>query len=953
MDIFERVTQNVSIFEYVASETGSKAKKVGQYEYRINPCPFCGHNDCFTIYVKTNSFKCWSCDQAGDVIHFERYNQGLPGNFEAARSIAEKMGISLDGLSSAKKPKRKAVEHPEGEPEEVPDIEPAKARALRGIVAEFYHGELFSNKKALEYQTGKRGHSLEVLKKFKVGYAGRKSLISHVKNLKEYSVEDLVNVGLVKELRKGFVPIIPQGHYAYPHCVNGAVLFFSIKDPSGKLKFQIKKKYAGEGWLCFNQDALDRDGAVIVEGENDLLSLLDKAKSVNVACVVGNFNSPSILDYLKTNSKGKTFNLCFDRDDAGRKYVKRYSSAILAGGGQVKVIEIPEPHNDIDDFLKASKDPQGEFKRLVEDAKVIDKPKVRKKRSRRNKSEGDKFSSQDLCGDSGSNRYEFKSFEVIGELEDGKIVIQSKDNGKIYTVNINKELTLEKAIQFGGEEVRRRVVRNVERAKEPGKIHFYDLRQDIILKARKKQRGKLRWVGQGISLLDDGRLLVVNGDAVYTWNGTAFESCTSATIENKFIARNTSRKWISFRLLEKAVLSMTTERGKEIVVKAIQLVQQWGFGGAYDHALVAGFILSQMIQAVWLWRPHLWLTGPQGSGKTLLVNLCEEIAGELSRRFEGSSITEAGFRQSIKHDFCLAYIDEFERNSSSAREQIISYLRTAGRGGPIVKGTPGQEAIEYMLKHMVLVASIETGLVRAAEKTRFLTVELKKDPERDPHIPTVEEMERLRVEFFAVALWSAFRAKKLVNQLGRIQGYGPRLIEAFAVPLSMLSVLDPEPLESLKKNVMGVLENLKERGDGNIPEDEVRLLDDILTSKIRVAVTDDSGHTVYVDRSIQWLLQSSSELHKNDLKTHGIKKCDDGVFFDCKVVSRELLRNTLWKEMQIASILGRLPGTEESQRRINGRRPHGILCRQMPGLFNKQKPGEKAKDGSEDLFFDD
>ena len=175
-----------------------------------------------------------------------------------------------------------------------------------------------------------------------MGYAGRKSLIKHAKEL-GYSPEDLVNVGLVKKLKKGFVPVISKGFYLYPHKVSDQVLVFSLKDPAKKLKYQIKKMYAGEGWLCLNQDALAADGPLIIlEGEDDLLSVIDKAKQPNTIAVIGNFNTPAILAYLRDHAKGRTFYLAFDADPAGARYTARYAQAINSGGGDARAIDLSQ-----------------------------------------------------------------------------------------------------------------------------------------------------------------------------------------------------------------------------------------------------------------------------------------------------------------------------------------------------------------------------------------------------------------------------------------------------------------------------------------------------------------------------------------------------------------------------------------------------------------------------------
>ena len=906
-DLFERIKERVGIVGYVEAETGFKAKKIGS-TYRINPCPLpgCGHNDCFTLYPDDNSFHCFSCERAGDVICFERLHQNLPDNFEAAKSIAKKRTIPINEHNSAEQSKGTLKNPKKGSPKTDGGVDPSRVGALWEIVADFYHDQLLKNQEALEYQTGERAHSMEILRKLKVGYSGKDSLIKHVRS-HGYIVKDLIAIGLVRGFGKGYRAIISKGMYVYPHRIDGRVVYLTLKDPHKKKAFQIKKQYAGKGWLCLNQDVLKEDGPIIItEGENDLLSLIDKARQSNVICTIGNFNTSNILNHLKKVAQGRVFYLCFDRDEAGHNYKKKYSEAILAGGGQVWVIDIPEPHKDIDEFLRASKDPKADFASLMDAARAIEKGTI----------------SDATQGDgTGPLISGFSSFKILGELADGRLAFWSRVKRKIYLTTL-KDFNLDALDQIGGEEIRHKVVRSKGELQD-GKVHFFALKRDIIVEAGKTLLGEEKWIGQGVNLLQDGQLLIVNGDQAAIWDGKRFAVYEDPMIEQKFIKRSPADQWIDLGILQKKVLKMNKAEARQVLLDALHLIQQWGFISDYDEALVAGFLFAQMVQAIWRWRPHMWISGPQGSGKTLLIELFDRIAGKLSRRYEGQTLTEAGFRQDLKHDFCLSQIDEFEK--SDARQELLDLLRSAGRGGSSTKGTPSGKAIHHSIRHMVLIASIERGLARAAEKHRFIVVEMRKDPTRSPRILSPEKANQIRMNFFAFALWASFRAKKMIGDLDCPGKFEPRLVEAYAVPLSMICVIDPDPLKSLQKYTFEILESRKEYGEGDIPEDEVALFEDILTSTIRVPIIEDGGHTHYAERAIRQLLKVRTESNEAILQALGIKICQDGLFVVPQVIERKLLRDTIWRGLNIRSILKRLPGAVIKKRRMSGEPTHGLL----------------------------
>lgn len=930
MDLIESV-KRLDIVGYIERETGNKSKKIGSTR-RVNPCPFCHHNDSFTIYPSDNSFNCFSgdCQRGGSIIDFEILMHGIEDPLEAAKSIAKKAGISLDGKEKAPD-KKKRKKTPE---EELPSIDTDRANELRGLVADFYHDQFINNDEALSYQTDTRGHSIEILKELKVGYAGKKSLIASMQKA-GFEVDDLMACGLVKKKGRGYGSFIWEGHFVYPHFVDGACLHFTVKDPKSGKPYQTYKKCAGSNWFCYGQDALAGPGpVVIVEGENDFIAVRD-AGWKSVIATNGQSNAPAILDFLKTNSKDKTFYLCFDKDSGGKGYEERFPRTITEARGEARIMDFPvsPPDKDIDDFLRSSDNPKKDFDDLMSKARIWTEAQ--------GKGNGD--------GTAPEDPYHFDSFGVLGELEDNRLVFESHDIQKLYILPV-RDLTLENLVQIGGEEVNYRVCRTIEAAKEEGKIHLYDLRKKIILKARTRQLGPLRYYGQGVNFLEDGTLLIVNGSSSFKYDGKNFDPYNSAMIENRLISKRDAARWINFDEVMKTISSLTIERIREIIGQAIHLFQQWRFCGDYSQLIVTGFLFAQMVQSLWDWRPHLWLSGPAGSGKTLLINLFEEIGGALSRRFEGNSTSEAGFRQSLKHDFGLAFIDEFER--SEARDQIIAYLRTAGRGGPVIKGSPGQEAIAFELRHMVLVGSIETALVRAAEKTRFLAVELFKDPSRNPQIPDVREMEKLRMDFFAYALWASFRAKALVKDHSRMAGYDPRLCEAFGVPLAMIAAAELDPIKVFQKYLLMLLNEIQSSGGGEeLEEDEIRLLSDILNTTIRVESSEGGEfHNIYGERSISWLLNSFSDLHQRDAEAHGIKKCDDGVFMASDIIGRKLLKDTFWRGMNISGILKRLPGAMITRRRINKASVRGVLIPFLPDFFGETEKETISKAGDGDLF---
>ena len=487
-DIFEIVRKEVPLQKYL-KEIGVDIKAVGEGTFRANPCPICKHKDCFTFYDRNQTFHCFSCGVGGDIINLEKCRQNLENNLQAAKLLAKQYGIeaplqnvSAESGQTKKTPAVNQLSSP---------ISIKRPRELRIFAADFFHGQLIKNRQASHYQMYVRGHSLEVLQRFKVGVAGG-DLIGQATKM-GFSAEELVAVGLVRKNKNGYRRYIPNGHFVYPHWSKSEVLFFSIKDPTGKKKFQILKKFADPDWLCMNQDVLGGDVIYIVEGENDLLSIVNKDKQPNVLATIGNFNTSKILDHLSKHSAGKIFYLVFDQDEAGEKYTSKYADVITKGGGKAYKINIPPLSKDIDEFLRVAGDPEASFAELLEEAVLLTSNTPQENKPLLN---------------------DFTSFLVLGELSDGLIVLWSKVNRKIYTVSL-KNLTLDQLDQIGGSEILARV----SRKPGEGKISFKVLKRAIITEAAKTQLGNPESLGQGIHQLNNGNLLIVNGGDAWIWDG--------------------------------------------------------------------------------------------------------------------------------------------------------------------------------------------------------------------------------------------------------------------------------------------------------------------------------------------------------------------------------------------------------------------------------------------------
>ena len=61
----------IDLLSFIEKDSGHKAKHIGGYKYKINPCPICGHKDHFLIYTDSNSYSSFNdCCKGGSIVDY-------------------------------------------------------------------------------------------------------------------------------------------------------------------------------------------------------------------------------------------------------------------------------------------------------------------------------------------------------------------------------------------------------------------------------------------------------------------------------------------------------------------------------------------------------------------------------------------------------------------------------------------------------------------------------------------------------------------------------------------------------------------------------------------------------------------------------------------------------------------------------------------------------------------
>ncbi len=365
MDQVDEVKSRVDIVEVASSYF--PLKKSGRNFSAL--CPFHGEKTpSFMISPERQVFKCFGCNESGDVFTFLEKMEGWDFR-ETLEELAKRAGVKLTSFAPTGTSKLKE-----------------KLMEINKLAAKFYSHLLVAHPagaKARDY-LAERGIKKSILEEFRLGYApaGWENLLSFLTK-RNFALADIATGGLVvaREARRGSAP---GGYYdrfrdriVFPLSDGrGQILGFSARTIVDK---KDEPKYVNspetpiftKGAILFGLDVAreaikKKNEAVLVEGEFDVLSLF-QAGVGNVVASKGTAFSERQVALLSRLCQNVI--LCFDADIAGDAAAHRGIELLDLAGVDIKVVDLGK-YKDPDEFVRA--DTAGFKKALSEAADIYD-----------------------------------------------------------------------------------------------------------------------------------------------------------------------------------------------------------------------------------------------------------------------------------------------------------------------------------------------------------------------------------------------------------------------------------------------------------------------------------------------------------------------------------------------------------------------------------------------------
>lgn len=164
--------------------------------------------------------------------------------------------------------------------------------------------------------------------------------------------------------------------------------------------------------------------------------------------------------------------------------------------------------------------------------------------------------------------------------------------------------------------------------------------------------------------------------------------------------------------------------------------------------LLSGWCVIAVICGALSWRPHIWLTGAAGTGKSwIYTKIVRRCLGHVGLAVQGET-SEAGLRQTLRHDALPVVFDEAEgaeRRDAERVQHIMGLIRQSSShdGGVIVKGTSGGGASKiYRIRSCFALASIAVQLVQQSDRSRVTILGLKKLEDKEQRERKWQELQR-------------------------------------------------------------------------------------------------------------------------------------------------------------------------------------------------------------------
>ena len=501
--------------------------------------------------------------------------------------------------------------------------------------------------------------------------------------------------------------------------VVGQVVRFHPKD------FRQRKPDGKGGWvwnmagvklpLYRNADLLSAVKVIIVEGEKDV----DSLRALGFVATTNAGGAGKWKSYHSSCLKSKEVTIIADRDEPGRKHAHQVMKSLTGVAASVTILECPEPHKDVSDWIAAGASAQGirGVIRRAHSSPPLTSEQVEPPESTDDYAEDFADSTDPVTLDC--------PFRALGH-----------DHLNLFFYSTLTRQVLHFATPAAAESCLFMLAplhwweSNFNGLDKAGKQSARAWLAALAISAGVYDPTRIR--GRG-GWWDDKRIVLHCGTHIIC-EGQQYDLAA-------FKSHYTYESGVAYPLITGDVAPNFE------AVRLRALCDRIRWARPIDGTLLAGWIVLAPFCGALEWRPHISITGESGSGKSWVVdNLIRATLKDVAANHL-STTTEAAIRQSLRGDARPVVLDEIEPHSKEANlriQAILEFARAASGNDsvPISKGSPSGAVTLYYPRSMFCYSGIVEQTIHTADRNRTTILTIRAIPpsvEKTAHFTALEQ----------------------------------------------------------------------------------------------------------------------------------------------------------------------------------------------------------------------
>lgn len=224
-----------------------------------------------------------------------------------------------------------------------------------------------------------------------------------------------------------------------------------------------------------------------------------------------------------------------------------------------------------------------------------------------------------------------------------------------------------------------------------------------------KIRGIGGWIDNGKYVFNSGNFLFVN---------SVKEPISEHSLKTEFI----------YESKKNTDLNLDNVPSLEEINDLIECFELVSYKNPGDYIYLIGMIILAQVPGFWTWRPHGWITGCRGSGKSTILKWIDDLVFTNNLGIVENA-TAAGIRGKLDSSSISVILDEAEASSPESKRRMSQVMELARQsssntGSTVLRGTATGEAISFSLNSLFIMGSIQPNLNNAADASRFTVIDL-------------------------------------------------------------------------------------------------------------------------------------------------------------------------------------------------------------------------------------